>query len=43
VGSRGANLVMMGGYGFGPILERVLGSTVDEVLRESPVPVLVCQ
>ena len=43
VGSRRANLVMMGGYGFGPILERVLGSTVDEVLRESPVPVLVCQ
>jgi len=38
-----ADLVIMGGYGFGPVMKRVLGSTVDRVLRESSVPVLVCR
>ena len=43
VASADADLVIMGGYGYAPLLERVLGSTVDRVLRESPVPVLVCR
>lgn len=43
VESRAATLIIMGGYGFGPVVEFVLGSTVDRVLRESPVPVLVCR
>lgn len=42
VESVGAQLIVMGGYGYRPILELVLGSTVDQVLRESLVPVLVC-
>ena len=30
-----ASLILMGGYGFTPVLEVVLGSAVDQVLRES--------
>jgi nucleotide-binding universal stress UspA family protein len=37
------DLIVMGGYGFGPMLEVVLGSTVDEVLRTSRRPVLICR
>jgi nucleotide-binding universal stress UspA family protein len=33
----------MGGYGFSPLVEVVLGSAVDQVLRESSRPVLVCR
>jgi nucleotide-binding universal stress UspA family protein len=39
--SHQADLVLMGGYGRGPVLEAVLGSTVDRVLRESRYAVLV--
>jgi nucleotide-binding universal stress UspA family protein len=35
--------IIMGGYGRKPMLEIVLGSSVDHVLRESPVPVLICR
>lgn len=38
-----SSLVLMGGYGFTPVLEVVLGSTVDAVLREAEIPVLICQ
>ena len=34
-------LIMMGGYGFSPPLQIVLGSAVDQVLRESKLPVLI--
>jgi len=37
------DLIIMGGYGFSPVLEVVLGSSVDQVLRKSQQPVLVCQ
>ena len=37
------DLVVMGGYGFQPVLEVVLGSAVDEVLRTSRRPVLICR
>jgi nucleotide-binding universal stress UspA family protein len=37
------NLVIMGGYGRGPVLEVVLGSAVDQVLRTSQQPTLICR
>jgi nucleotide-binding universal stress UspA family protein len=37
------DLVVMGGYGFSPTLEIILGSAVDEVLRKSQYPVLICR
>jgi nucleotide-binding universal stress UspA family protein len=39
----GCDLVVMGGYGSRPMLEVVLGSAVDEVLRTSRRPVLICR
>ena len=38
-----SDLIVMGGYGFNPVLEIVLGSAVDQVLRESRHPVLICR
>jgi nucleotide-binding universal stress UspA family protein len=35
--------IIMGGYGFSPVLEVVLGSAVDEVLRASRRPMLICR
>jgi nucleotide-binding universal stress UspA family protein len=40
---RGCDLIIMGGYGFNPVLEVVLGSAVDEVLRTSRRPMLICR
>jgi nucleotide-binding universal stress UspA family protein len=37
------DLILIGGYGAGPMLDVVVGSTVDQVLRESRRPVLVCR
>ena len=37
------DLIIMGGYGRGPVLEVVLGSTVDQVLRKSQIPILICR
>jgi nucleotide-binding universal stress UspA family protein len=37
------DLVVMGGYGFSPPLEIMLGSAVDQVLRKSQQPVLICR
>lgn len=39
----GADWVIMGGYGLNPVLEVVLGSTVDKILRHSEVPTLICR
>jgi nucleotide-binding universal stress UspA family protein len=36
-------LIVMGGYGFSPVLQIVLGSAVDQVLRASLHPVLICR
>jgi nucleotide-binding universal stress UspA family protein len=33
----------MGGYGLSPVLEVVLGSAVDQVLRTSRQPMLICR
>lgn len=40
---RECDLIMMGGYGLEPVREIVLGSQVDEVLRESRQAVLICR
>jgi nucleotide-binding universal stress UspA family protein len=37
------DLIIMGGYGYQPVVEVVLGSSVDRVLGESRVPVLICR
>ena len=37
------DLFLMGGYGYNPVLEVVLGSAVDQVLRESRKPMLICR
>ena len=38
-----SDLIIMGGYGVGPLTEIVLGSHIDQVLRESHRPILVCR
>jgi nucleotide-binding universal stress UspA family protein len=37
------DLLLLGGYGYQPLLKAVLGSTVDRVLREAWFPVLICR
>jgi nucleotide-binding universal stress UspA family protein len=37
-----SNLIIMGGYGSTPVLEVVLGSLVDQILRQSRQPLLIC-
>jgi nucleotide-binding universal stress UspA family protein len=37
------DLIIMGGYGRSPMMEVVLGSVVDEVLRSARRPVLLCR
>ena len=37
------NLIFMGGYSKPPVIDVVFGSPLDQVLRESPVPVLICR
>ncbi len=37
------DLLIMGGYGLNPVLEVVLGSAVDDVLRSSCKPMLICR
>jgi len=41
--TRASDLILMGGYGLNPLIESVLGSTVDQVLRETNQPVLICR
>ncbi len=40
---RQIELIVMGGYGLHPVMELALGSAVDQVLRESRIPVLICR
>jgi nucleotide-binding universal stress UspA family protein len=39
----GSRLLILGGYGSHPVLEAVLGSQVDKVLRRSRLPILICR
>ena len=41
--STDAGLLIMGGFGHRPMLHLVLGSAVDEILREFKRPVLICR
>ncbi len=41
--TQGSNLLIMGGFGFRPLLHLVLGSTVDQILRQFKQPILVCR
>jgi nucleotide-binding universal stress UspA family protein len=41
--SQASDLILMGGYGLNPLLEVVIGSTVDQVLRAAQQPVLICR
>ena len=42
--SSGADLLIMGGYSKSPLVEAVVGSAVDEVLRRAvSTPVLICK
>lgn len=38
-----ADLLIMGGYGYSPMWEAMLGSAVDRLLRECQQPMLVCK
>ena len=38
-----SNLLIMGGFGFRPLLHLVLGSTVDQILRRFRQPILICR
>jgi nucleotide-binding universal stress UspA family protein len=37
------DLIIMGGYESVPVVEVMMGSTVDGVLRQTEVPVLICR
>jgi nucleotide-binding universal stress UspA family protein len=41
--AQNCDFIVMGGYGFQPLLDVVLGSTVNDVLRWRRWPVLVCR
>jgi nucleotide-binding universal stress UspA family protein len=43
VEEQGCDIILMGGYGAGPVVEVLLGSQVDRVLRESRWPALICR
>lgn len=38
-----SDVILIGGYGYRPLLEAVLGSTVDQLLRDSDQPLLICR
>jgi nucleotide-binding universal stress UspA family protein len=38
-----ADLIILGAYGYSPVFEAVLGSSVDHLLRESRQPMLICR
>lgn len=40
--SHECNFIIMGGYGSQPVVEVVLGSTANEILRRTKIPVLIC-
>lgn len=43
VAEHDANLIALGGYGAHPMVAAMIGSSVDRLLREAQVPVLICQ
>lgn len=43
VETRGIDCILIGGYGSASVVEVVLGSCVDQVLREVQIPTLICR
>ncbi len=41
--AEGSDWIIMGGYGFSPLLDVIFGSTVNDVLRWRRWPVLICR
>ncbi|MBD3305812.1 hypothetical protein GF339_05465, partial [candidate division KSB3 bacterium] len=41
--AQACDLILMGGYGLSPVLEMMFGSTVDNILRTSQRPTLICR
>lgn len=41
--AQGSDFIVMGGYGFSPLLDVIFGSTVNDVLRWRRWPVLICR
>jgi nucleotide-binding universal stress UspA family protein len=39
---RECDFLIVGGYGYQPVMEVLFGSTLDAILRRSNVPVLIC-
>ncbi|MFN2282723.1 MAG: universal stress protein [Anaerolineales bacterium] len=39
----GCDFLIVGGYGFQPMVELIFGSTLDALLHQSPVPLLICR
>ena len=40
--SKGCDFLIVGGYGYQPVIELLFGSTLDALLRQSDVPILIC-
>ncbi len=40
--SMGCDFLIVGGYGYQPVMEVLFGSTLDALLRQSEVPILIC-
>ena len=38
-----ADLLLVGGYSYSPVLEPLLGGVLDDLLRRSTIPLLICQ
>ena len=43
VHERQADLLLLGGYEYNPLLETLLAGMLDEILKRSDVPMLICQ
>lgn len=40
--SQGCDFIIVGGYGYQPVMEVLFGSTLDALLRTSDIPILIC-
>jgi nucleotide-binding universal stress UspA family protein len=43
LGATSSDLLILGSYEYSPLLEPVLGGTLDDILRHCNVPMLICQ
>ncbi len=41
--NRSSDFIIMGSYGFNPFMEVMLGSTIDQLLVNTRIPVLICR